>query len=173
MRKLVVLFAALSLVVFGVVILNAGEGEDPTTAAVSQTPWFDLENCGMCKHLTSVEGLMDHLTWENHNIPTGMMAVTVVDEGWEDKYESVAKKMEQTGAELMQGKQIPMCGMCRSMGKIFMTGKAQYEEVKTVAGYVAVLTSTDSEVINMIHDHTNRTNEEWQKIEALEESHAE
>jgi hypothetical protein len=157
MRKSVVL--VLSLLLVGAVGLIAGDHEKQ-----SDQPWFDMENCGMCKHLKSEAGLMDHMTWENYKIGTGMVSVTTVEPGWEDKYEKVNQKMAATGEKLMKGEQMHLCGMCTDFGRIMMTGKVKSDELHTEGGHIWTVTSTDPEVIKMIHAHCDRTNAEYAKM---------
>ena len=164
MKKILTILAVEAVAAFGVAMVQAGDEE---TAAA--TPWFDLENCGMCKHLNSEEGLMEHMQWENYNIPTGMISITTVDEGYEEKFERVNQKMAEAGAKLMAGEEMHLCGMCQSFGKIYMTGKVMDQEIETDAAHIWVMTSTDPEVIDMIHKHCNRTNAEYEKMLVEEE----
>ena len=35
--------------------------------------WFDMENCGMCKHLLEDAELFEVTTWDNYILTNGMM----------------------------------------------------------------------------------------------------
>ncbi len=124
-------------------------------------PWFDLENCSMCKHLNAESGLLDNIKWEHHLISTGMLTVTQVPEDYKEKYESASKHMQETSQQLMQGKQLPMCGMCQSMGTLFQSGKVSWESFETGVGMVSVMTSTDPDIIKKIRAHAQRTIDEY------------
>jgi len=161
MRKVALAFALAALVA---VVAFAGEEEKSPT----NSPWFDLENCDFCKHLSAQEGLMDHMDWENINFAAGSMSVTTVAPGYEDKFKKAIQLMEEAGKKMMAGEKLHMCGMCQSMGELFQTGKAQYESFETKGGWVSLTTSTDPETIKKIHAHTDRTNEEFAKMVAAE-----
>jgi hypothetical protein len=152
------LLAALLLVAIAVV--NAEDAATPV-----EKPWFDMPNCGFCKHLLT-DGLIDHLDWQNHVVATGMMSVTTVEPGWEDKYKVCMAAMEETGKKMMAGEQVPMCGFCTSYGALYATGKITFEEFETKTGDVTLVTSTDPEIIAMIQQHAQRTIDEFAKMEA-------
>jgi len=166
MFKTAIMLALAAMLVIGI---TAGYAEEKATPV--ETPWFDLENCGMCKHLMAEEGLMDHMTWENYVVGTGMMSVTVVAPGWEEKYKEMSAAMDATGKKLMAGEQMYLCGFCQSFGMLFATGKVKWEEVETKAGYVSLMTSTDPETIKMIQTHAQRTIDEYKKMETEHEGH--
>ena len=81
--------------VFGVFILAAFAV--PLAAAPGTTPWFDLENCSMCKGMMAEEGLMENMEWENHLTKEGMISITVVAAGYEEAFERSMKHMKATG----------------------------------------------------------------------------
>ncbi len=78
------------------------------------TDWFDMENCGMCKHLLEDAELFEAMTWNNYVLTNGMMEVTTVPDGYGERFAALGAKMEATGNKLMQGEQITMCKMCMS-----------------------------------------------------------
>lgn len=161
MRKLIPFLLA-ALLVAAIAVVNAQE-----EAVAVEKPWFDLENCGFCKNLLT-DGLIEHLTWETFVVPTGMMEVTTVEPGWEDKYATCLATMEETGKKMMAGETVPMCGMCQSYGTMFMTNKVEWKNFDTKAGHISLMTSTDPEVIAMVHAHAERTIDEYAKMEAAE-----
>lgn len=171
MKKIALLLAVAALVVAGAVVLQAQEKAAPAEKpAMAETPWFDMENCGICKNLTTEKGLMEHMHWENYNIPTGMMSVTTVDEGWEEQYKRATHGMQETIEKLMAGEMVPLCGMCQAFGTMYMTGKVKEQTIDTRLGQVWVATSTDPEMIEQLHKYTDRTNEEMAKLEAAEKA---
>lgn len=170
MKKLIVLLAAVALLVGGVVVLQAQDEMAATDKpAPAEKAWFDMVNCGFCKHLTAEEGLLQHSTWENFIIPTGMISVSTVEPGYEEKMKNAMHNMEETGMKMMAGETVPMCGMCQSFGMIMATGKAEWKDIDTKAGHLQIMTSTDPEVITMIQEHAQRTIDEYAKMEAAEQ----
>ena len=51
-------------------------------------PWFDLENCSMCKGMMAQEGLMENMTWDHYLTKNGMMSVTTIADGYREKYDA-------------------------------------------------------------------------------------
>ena len=43
-----------------------------------EKPWFDMEKCGFCKHLLEDPEMLDHCTWEHHNIGNGIKKSHIV-----------------------------------------------------------------------------------------------
>ncbi len=139
----------------------ASAADEPHEQSAEDSPWFDLQNCGMCRHLSVEEDLMDHMQWENYRIATGMMSITTIDEGYEAKFKNAQANMEKAGEKLMAGEHMPLCGMCRSFGELHQTGKVQWENWETPAGHIMLMTSTDPDAIEMIHEHAQKTIEEY------------
>ena len=44
-----------------------------SAASAGDLPWFDMEKCAFCKHITAEEGLMEHLNFEYHNHSKGLI----------------------------------------------------------------------------------------------------
>ena len=153
----IVLVAAAAVGVFGVMAYSEGD-----------SAWLDLENCSMCKSMHAEEGLMENMKWENHKIATGMMSVTVVDPAFEDAYGRSMKAMHEMGQRMHEGEQMPLCGFCKSMGKLMMDG-AKMENFDTNGGHVMLITAMDPKVINDIHDHVTKTQDEFAKMTAAHE----
>ena len=131
--------------------------------------WFDMANCSMCVNLTTEEGLLDHMTWENHIIANGALSFTAVDEDYKDAYARMGKAMEAAGNKLMAGEQLPLCNFCQSYGALMMAG-AKMEIVETAGGEIGLITSTDPAVVKKIHAHTQRTIDEFAKMFGGEEA---
>ena len=149
--------------VFGMFILAAFAV--PLAAAPGTTPWFDLENCSMCKGMMAEEGLMENMEWENHLTKEGMISITVVAAGYEEAFERSMKHMEATGEKLKTGEEMYLCGFCQSYGGLHMAG-ANFENIKTKAGSIGLVTSHDPEVVAKIHAHGQKTIDEYNKMVA-------
>lgn len=139
----------------------------PLTFAAQDAPWFDLEKCSMCKQMTAEEGLMDHMEWENLLTADGMMSVTVVDPKYDEAFKRSMKNMEAVGIKLMSGESLYLCGFCQSYGALHMAG-ANFENFETDMGYISLATSHDPAVVKKIHDHTQKTIDEYAKMVAAE-----
>ena len=66
-----------------------------------ETAWLDWDNCGMCSNMASTEGLMDHMTWEQHDISKGVVSITVVDGEYLDLEFGVENKQAGEAVQLM------------------------------------------------------------------------
>ena len=122
-------------------------------------PWFDMENCSFCKHLTKDPELMKHMTWTTYVISNGAMVVTVVDEEYQDSYEAAMKAMEKTGKDMMSGAgDVKMCGHCEYYGMLMMSGM-KTETINTDVGEITLMTSDKPETIKMIHEYAKRNQE--------------
>ena len=138
--------------------------------AVQASPWFDLDNCSMCKNMTAEEGLMEHMEWENHLIESGMLSVTLVDPSYAAAFERAMTNMHATGEKLMTGEQMYLCGYCQGYGTLMMAG-ATWEKVDTEAGHISLVTSTDPVVVAQIREFGQRTIDEYATMMAA--SHGE
>jgi hypothetical protein len=93
-----------------------------------ESAWFDMEKCSMCKSLMAQPGLLEHMTWDNQLINTGMMSVSVVEPAYLDAFTKMSADMTKTAKELEAGKQMDLCGMCMSYGALMQSG-AKMDEV--------------------------------------------
>jgi hypothetical protein len=155
MKKTKIL-AALAIVAVALVAL-------PTAFAAQGESWFDLEGCSMCKSMSSEKGLMENMEWENHLTTDGMMTVTVVKHGYEEAFERAMTNMEATGAKLMAGEDLYLCGFCTSYGSLHMAG-ANFENFQTAGGHINLVTSRDPAIIETIHAHGQTTIDEMAKM---------
>jgi len=135
----------------------------PVGVAAAELAWFDLENCDMCKNMSSEEGLMEAMTWENHLTADGMMSVTVVAPGHEESYQRSMANMQKAGEKMMAGEKMNLCGFCQSYGALHMAG-ANFEHFETAAGDVSLVSSRDPAVIKQIHAHGQKTIDEYAKM---------
>ena len=128
--------------------------------------FLDMENCAFCSSLVEDPSLLMNLGWENHNIADGMVSITTFNTPEaEASYATARKKMEATGAKMMAGEEMDICGFCQSMTGLMMEG-ATHEEVEFEGGVVMLLTSTNPETVEHIHTHCGKINEEMKKMEA-------
>ncbi len=137
----------------------------PLAAAPGNAPWFDLENCSMCKHMTAEESLMEHMEWENHLTTDGMLSVTIVAAGYEEAFARSMQNMEATSEKLMTGEKMYLCGFCQSYGGLHMAG-ANFEHIETKTGTIELVTSHDPAVVEKIHAHGQKTIDEYNKMMA-------
>ncbi len=132
--------------------------------------WFDMENCGFCKHLMAEPGLMDNMAWEHHDIKNGVLIMTVIDPKYDDAYQKAVKAMQQTGNEMMAGKQVYMCGHCETYGMLMMSG-INMEVVKTSAGEITLMTSDKPEMIEKLHVYSKKNQEAMARMEKMDPHH--
>lgn len=119
-------------------------------------PWFDMENCEMCKPMAKHADLMLDIKWETYLLNNGFMSVTVVPEKAVEPMNEAKAEMEKVIARAMSGEEVKMCQHCQGYGTFMMKG-ANMEEHKTVGGDITIVTSTDPEVVEMLHDHATKT----------------
>jgi len=129
-----------------------------STAALAGDPatWFDLEGCGMCKHLLDDQDLFQHMDWKNHRLTNGLMEVTTYPDGYAERFDALMKKMEAAGNKLMAGEQLPLCNMCQSYGRMMMAGAA-FDHIPLENGAASVITAQDPQTIALIHEHVDTT----------------
>lgn len=135
------------------------------TLAGEDHPFFDLENCAMCKNLLEDPALLPNLVWENHSVNEGMLTVTVYKTP--EAAESYAKahsKMEAVAQKMMAGEMMPMCGFCKSTMALMKEG-ATMETVAFEGGEATLMTSTNPETVEHIHAHCEKINSEMKKME--------
>jgi len=132
----------------------------PTT----EKPWFDMQNCAMCKSMTAEKGLLEHTTMDTYVTSTGMVSVCTVDPAYKEAFARAGAKMMATMKDLESGKDVgPLCGFCTSYGELMKAG-AKSDMFNTATGDVSVLSSTDPAVIAKIQAHAKRTQDEMAKM---------
>ena len=125
--------------------------------------WFDMEKCEFCKPMMETKGLMSHMKWEHHNIADGTLSITKVDDDYVDAYKKAEAKMDVVAKRWMGGEKVYVCNMCKSMGAIMQAG-AKTDNIESGNTFIQVTSSTDPEVVNMIHGWTDRTNSEMKAM---------
>lgn len=125
--------------------------------------WFDMEKCGMCKHMAGHQELMMSMKWETHLIDNGMMSIATIPDQHKATMESVHQKMKAAAEQLKAGKEMHLCGFCDSYGKLMDAG-AKEQEIETEFGMVALLTSDQPELADKIKKHAKRTQREYKAM---------
>lgn len=130
-------------------------------------PWFDMEKCTFCKHITAEEGLMEHMSFEYHNHSKGIVSIAVVDKEYKEAFARVSKEMEAEGEKMMTSKEPPpyMCGHCAGYGEFIMAG-VMPEVVSTSHGEMTLWISDNPEMVAKLHAFAQRTTEEYAKMHA-------
>ncbi len=130
-------------------------------------PWLDLENCTMCTGMMAQEGLMDNMTWDHYLTKNGMMTVTTIADGYQEKYEASHKTMMKTMEKMKAGEEMYLCGFCTRHGELAQAG-VNKEHFSTKAGEVSLMTSTDKKQVEEIHAFAQKTIDELAKFMAAE-----
>jgi hypothetical protein len=125
--------------------------------------WFDMHNCEMCKPLTEEPDLLDHVTWEQHNISDGVVSVTTVDKEYLPAYRKAHGKMGEVISRMQKGEKVELCGMCTYMGSLVMKGVKQ-EAFDTRYGNVMILSSDNPSVVSDIQKWAAKNKEEMKKM---------
>jgi hypothetical protein len=136
--------------------VSADDGKD--------AKWFDMEHCAMCKHMADHPDLVTKIKCETHVIDNGMLMVSDIPKEQQAAMEAVHKKMGETIAELMSGKELPLCGFCSGFGKLMEAG-AKSQEIKTSMGTISLLTSDKPEVVKKIQEFAKQTQTEYEKMQ--------
>jgi hypothetical protein len=136
-------------------------------AAAPSGSWLDLENCAMCKNLTDDQELFANMTWDTRLFANGLVEVTTVPAHFEERFEKLTAKMQDTSAKMMGGEQLPMCGMCMSYGNLMMAGVSM-DQMTVDDARISVISSRDPEVVEKIRTHGQKTIDEYAKWMATE-----
>jgi hypothetical protein len=147
----------ISVAALGIVMLLS------LSAAADDKPWFDMENCDFCKHLTSIPGMMEAITWENINTKTGLLSLTTIPDNLRADYMKAHEAMEETGKKWEAGETVNTCGMCDGIGELMMAG-LEWDFVETTSGYASIWIGKDEASIGKIHAWADRTNDEMKKM---------
>ena len=129
-------------------------------------PWFDLENCSMCKGMMAQEGLMENMTWDHYLTKNGMMSVTTIADGYREKYDASHKTMMETVVKMKAGEEMYLCGFCTRHGELAQAG-VNKEHFSTKAGDVSLMTSSDKKIVEEIHAFAQKTIDELAKMAAV------
>lgn len=127
--------------------------------AADEGSWFDMQNCEMCKPLIANEGLMEHMTWEHHNVSSGLVSICKVDQDYLDSYKKAQMKINVVAEKWMRGEPVYVCNMCKDMGSVLKSG-AVSDMVESGNTFIRVTSSANPEILDEIHKWTARTNKE-------------
>lgn len=147
-------------VLFAILLLTAG-----VALAAPNEDWFDLENCGMCKNLTTDQELFAAMQWDTKLFANGLIEITTVPAAYEQRFQKLMAKMEATGQKMMAGEKMEMCSMCMSYGGLMMAG-ASMEQMHAGESHISVISSRDPAVVEKIRAHGQKTIEEMEKWDA-------
>ena len=155
MKRLTTSLALVFALVFVFGAVNASE----------EGAWFDMENCEMCAPMMAVDGLMQNMVWESHNISNGMMSIASTPAEFKEVFDAACLRMDELGAKMASGEKTDMklCGHCKSYTSLMGMG-AKVEKIDTKTGHVTLMTSSDEKVVGKIHAHVERTNAESAKM---------
>ncbi|MEE9443292.1 MAG: hypothetical protein V3V99_11575 [candidate division Zixibacteria bacterium] len=137
-----------------------------------EKPWFDMDNCDMCKSINKYDGLKENMTWEQHSINNGIMTVSTVKPSHLKAYRKAQMDMDMVAKKLESGQKVNSCRMCSDLGSIFEKG-VNSEKVNTRHGSIWLLTSDNSESISRLQSWSEKTRHEMEKMMAhnMQEKH--
>ena len=132
-----------------------------TTAVIAkdakqEKPWFDVENCALCRHMAEHQHLMTEIKTETHLLENGMITVALIPDEHRQAMNAIHVKMRATFEELKEGKKLPLCGFCESHGALMDAG-AREEEIETSFGMIGIVTSEKAEIIQQIRAHATKS----------------
>ncbi|HOX26085.1 MAG TPA: hypothetical protein PLL30_09020 [Candidatus Krumholzibacteria bacterium] len=132
-------------------------------AMKTESGWFDMENCAFCKNLLTDPGLLEHATWESHNLEKGMLYIMTVEPEYAESMAKASAAMEELGTKMHSGQinpaEVKMCGSCQAFGQLMMAG-VKMETIKGDAAEVTIVTHDDPQVIAQMHDLVARNQKE-------------
>ena len=134
-----------------------------------EKPWFDMQNCAICKNLTAEPGLMQHFTkWEHFKTADGLMNLSVVDKEYVPAYKKAQANMDAVIEKMKQGGEMPyLCNACMAYGEIMQEG-AKYEQFQSDNIFMSSLTCDKPEVVAKIHAWVDRTQAEMAKMQEMQ-----
>ncbi len=164
MRKALILVLGLCLIAIFAGNLFSQEKEQ----AESEKPWFDMEKCAFCKSLADEPGLMEHMNYEYHEMPNGILSITIIDEGYHDAYMRVMDAMQKTAEEIGKTGKLPyMCGHCEAYGRFMMAGVEERYYQGDLAD-IHMMMSDDPEMVEALHEFAARAMKEMAALEEEE-----
>ncbi len=137
-------------------------------AVAEEPPWFDMENCVFCKHITAEKGLMEHMNSTYYKHSKGVLSVTTVDKDYREALNRASKAMSAQGEKMMasMGKGEPppyMCGHCTAYGGFIMAG-VMPEIYNTDQGEITLWMSDKPELVEKLHTFAQRSMDEREKM---------
>ncbi len=150
-----------------VVFLIAGTIILAGIASGEDKPWFDMQNCELCKVYMEDPMLMPNMQWEEYETNNGIVSITTVNEKFLPSLRTSHAKMMKNIERLEQGDTLYICGMCTEMGRLMELG-AKFEYFETERGYMSLFTAEDPKLIAAIKAMSARGKEEWKKMEMMQ-----
>jgi hypothetical protein len=138
------------------------------TAGEGEVAWFDFEHCSMCQPFMAQEGLMENMSMEFLKQDQGFVEIVTVSPEYMDAYQAAAGQCQIVADRLAGGEDLPLCGMCQAFGGLMNDG-AEPQFLMSKNGSVTLVTSDNSEVVARIHEWTDRTKSEMEKMMAAGE----
>ncbi len=106
-----------------IIVLAAAMMALASLGVADEKPWFDMQGCAFCKHLTTDTSLLKNVTWDHYDISNGCVVVTTVKPEAVPAYKTAMAEMQKVGEGMAAGKMdVPMCGHCQAYGALLMAG---------------------------------------------------
>lgn|GEM_PF-1713724 len=132
----------------------------------ASSPWVDMEGCPICTNVSSVDGLVENMTWEHHLTATGVMTVFTVKPDYRPQFLKAKAAMKELIGKVVAGDELEVCGYCSSVASLLKDG-AKAENIIIDDSDITLISSTDEAKIAKIHTHGQKT------IDFLKAAHAE
>jgi hypothetical protein len=150
--------------VMAAVLLLAGLAE------AGDKPWFDMQNCALCKPFMEDPELMKNTEMEQHEISNGIVMITTVKKELLPSYRAAHAKMMEAIGRIEKGDTLYLCGLCTAFGMLIERG-AKFEYVETKHGDVSFMSSDDPEIVTAIKAMAAKSEEEMKKMEEMKKEH--
>lgn len=137
------------------------------TVSAGNVAWFDMKNCDMCKGMIETPGLMEHITWEQHDISNGVVAITSVSGDFKEAYDVCDMKMKAMGEKMMAGEKLNLCGSCMAFGGLMQKG-VKFEKIATNTGHLSIFTADNDELVTELKAWSAKNKEEMKKMAMTE-----
>lgn len=149
-----------SVLSLGVLVALAGAAAAGDHPLRTESGWFDMQKCEMCRNLLTDPELLHHMTWENLKTADGMVQIATVQPEYEASYGKCMQAMAALGNEMSSGKRkLTMCGSCAAFGEL-MTAGVTYETVDAEAADVTIIRADDPALVARVHAYCDRNNSE-------------
>jgi hypothetical protein len=162
MRKFAPTLLALLLTLLALLLTLPAVADDPHEG---DGPWFEPENCDICRFLTAEPGLMDALVWENHEVGDGILTIAIIPTEFRDAYMRARHGINDLGGQMMSGQIDPrtlhLCGHCEALVGLMIQGaQMQILESERAGVEISLLTADDPTLVTRIQEYSARNDEE-------------
>lgn len=113
--------------------------------------WFNYQSCDFCKQWATQPGLIAHAKDECLNLSNGIIWMTTVEPAYRHKFEIVQAAEDSVAMALQAGKPGRLCEFCRGIGG-FLDKGVHMESVPASGAWLIVFTSSDTSIVNAMHD---------------------